>query len=788
MRSAILAFAAGILFLQTQAVLPGPAVVAACAAAGLAGLFAASRRGAWASRGLLLCACALLGFAWAAWRAECRLADELPAAWEMRDIRVVGVVAALPQRFERGERFAFDVESVETPGARVPERIFLSWYHGWDAADEDAADAAGRAAQALHPGERWRFTVRLKRPHGNANPHGFDYEAWLLERGIRATGTVRSRAGATRLDDFVWRPGYAVERLRDALRERFLAELPEAPYAGVLIALAIGDQRAIPAAQWQMFSRTGVTHLVSISGLHVTMVAALCAALVNALWRRSERLMLRLPAQQAAVAAGWLAALAYALLAGFEVPAQRTVYMLSVVALALYAGRNLGAVRTLLLALLAVLVPDPWAVLATGFWLSFGAVAVLFFVGTARLGEQGGEAGGLRRWRAGLRQWGAAQWAVTVGGLPLLLLFFQQFSLVSPLANAVAIPVVSFVVTPLALVYALLPWPPLLHFDHWLLARLMDLLGWLSGWPVWQQPAPPWWAVPLALAGVGWLLLPRGFPARWLGLCLMVPALAAVPARPPAGAAWIDVLDVGQGLAVLVRTAEHTLLYDTGPRYGAETDAGQRVVAPFLRAAGVARLDALVVSHRDTDHAGGLEAVRAHGPIARFLTSIPGIGAEPCAAGQSWEWDGVRFAILHPAERDYADKAKRPNGMSCVLRVWNGAGAVLLAGDIEAADERALIARAGGQLRSDVLVVPHHGGRGSSSPEFVAAVAPREAVFSAGYRNAFGHPRADVLARYAGSRHWRTDRDGAVRAVLAADAPADVSAWRDERKRYWQHR
>jgi competence protein ComEC len=249
MRSAILAFAAGILFLQTQAVLPGPAAVAACAAAGLGGLFAASRRGAWASRGLLLCACALLGFAWAAWRAECRLADELPAAWEVRDIRVVGVVAALPQRFERGERFAFDVESVETPGARVPERIFLSWYHGWDAADEDEADAAGRAAQALHPGERWRFTVRLKRPHGNANPHGFDYEAWLLERGIRATGTVRSRAGATRLDDFVWRPGYAVERLRDVLRERFLAELLEAPYAGVLIALEIGDQRAIPAGE-----------------------------------------------------------------------------------------------------------------------------------------------------------------------------------------------------------------------------------------------------------------------------------------------------------------------------------------------------------------------------------------------------------------------------------------------------------------------------------------------------------------------------------------------------------
>ena len=784
MRSAILAFAAGILFLQLQATLPGMAAVAACAAAGLAGLAVASRCGAGVSRGVVLCACALLGFAWAAWRAECRLADHLPEDWEVRDIQVSGVVAALPQRFERGERFAFDVESVMTPGARVPQRIFLSWYHAWDDIGEDEAKAEERAARALHPGERWRFTVRLKRPHGNANPHGFDYEAWLLERGIRATGTVRSREDTERLDDFVWRPGYVVERLRDALRERFLSELPEAPYAGVLVALAIGDQRAIPAAQWQMFSRTGVTHLVSISGLHVTMVAALCAALVNFLWRRSERLMLRLPAQKAAVAAGWLAALAYAVLAGFEVPAQRTLYMLSVVALTLWSGRNLGAARTLLLALLVVLATDPLAILATGFWLSFGAVAVLFFVGTARL-----EAGdGSRRWRTGLRRWGAAQWAVTVGSLPLLLLFFQQFSLVSPLANAVAIPVVSFVVTPLALVYALLPWPPLLHGDHWLLARLMDLLGWLAGWPVWQQPAPPLWAVLLAVAGVAWLLLPRGFPARWLGLCLMVPVVAVQPARPPAGEAWIDVLDVGQGLAVLVRTAEHALLYDTGPRYGPGADAGQRVVAPLLRAVGVAGLDALVVSHRDADHAGGLEAVRAHGPVARFLSSIPDVGAEPCAAGQSWEWDGVRFAILHPEEFDYADPVKRPNGMSCVLRVWNGAGAVLLTGDIEAADERALIARVGMQLRSDVLVVPHHGGRGSSSPGFVAAVAPRDAVFSAGYRNTFGHPRADVLERYAGNRQWRTDRDGAVRVELAADAPADVSAWRASQPRYWQHR
>ena len=779
MRLSILAFAAGIVVLQLQAELPSPMVTACLVAVGVGGVWLAVNRRSWFWRGAIALSCAALGFSWAGWRAEVRLADQLPESWEVRDIEVIGVVAALPQRFDRGERFLFDVEEVVTSGARVPGRVLLSWYHAWDDVEEDDTKAASRA---MRPGERWRFTVRLKRPHGNANPHGFDYEAWLLERGIRATGTIRTRHESARVDDFVWRPGYVIERVRDRVRERFLMELPDAPYAGVLIALSIGDQRSIPTALWQVFNRTGVTHLVSISGLHVTMIAALCGLLVSGLWRRSERLVLRLPAQKAAVLAAWLAALLYALLAGFEVPAQRTLYMLSVVALSLCSGRNLGASRTLLLALLAVVLMDPWAVLATGFWLSFGAVAVLFFAGSGRLGELGAERG----WRTGLKQWGVTQWAVTIGSMPLLLLFFQQFSLVSPLANAVAVPVVSFIITPLALVYALLPWPPLLHLDHWLLSQLMALLDWLASWPVWQQPAPPVWATVLALLGVGCLLLPRGFPGRWTGVYLLLPALLLPPPKPPAGEAWVDVLDVGQGLAVVVRTAEHSLLYDTGPLYSAEANAGQRVVVPFLRAVGVRQLDALIVSHRDKDHAGGLGAVQAHGPIVRLLSSLPDLSGELCASGQAWEWDGIGFAILHPVADDYGAKKKKPNNLSCVLRVGTENASILLTGDIEAADERALIERSTKALRSDVLVVPHHGARGSSTPQFIAAVEPRDAVFTAGYRNSFGHPRPEIVERYAAARQWRTDRDGALRIVLGKNVA--ISAWRAARPRYWHDR
>ncbi|MES2237401.1 MAG: DNA internalization-related competence protein ComEC/Rec2 [Pseudomonadota bacterium] len=751
----------------------------------------------------LLIAGFALGFLWASAFGYWRLAEELPAANEGQDIQVVGVVRALPQQIERGVRFEFDVEQA---AASVPSHISLAWYRG--RADDETEEIQ---ELPLHAGERWRFTVRLKRPHGNVNPQGFDYEGWLFERGIRATGYVRPpyQMSATRLDAAVWRPGYVVEMLRERIRERMQNALPNAPNgtntAGILIALAIGDQQSIAPTLWQQFAKTGVTHLMSISGLHVTMFAGLFYFLVGWLWRRSAVLPVHLPAQKAAALGGFVAALAYSLLAGFAVPAQRTLYMLGVVALARLLNREVAASRVLALALLVVLILDPWAVLAAGFWLSFGAVALLFYIASGRLGTA--------HW---LAEWGRAQWAVTLGMLPALLALFQQFSLVSPLANAVAIPLVSFVITPLALAGVLPYLDPLLWLANFITAGLMNFIAWLAALPLstWQQATPPPWSVLLALGGGVWLLLPRGFPARWLGLLAFLPLLTITPPRPLPGEADVVVLDVGQGLAVHVQTATHDLLFDTGPKFSAEADSGNRIIVPYLRAMGVRQLDELIVSHADNDHAGGAQSVLENIPVNLLRASLPAahplwnqslpnheLANAPCRAGDAWDWDGVHFLILHPAASTVAIEAMKSNAVACVLAIDAYGRRLLITSDIEAAQESALVARHEAStpgvrrvegnktsgLAAEVLIVPHHGSRTSSTDAFIAAVGAKEAIFPVGYRNRFGHPKPDVVARYeqSGAHLQRTDVAGAVSVHLGATG-VRIEHARAVRRRYWQ--
>jgi len=771
-----LLFALGAWLLQRQPVLPalasGWAVAGAVALAAAACAFLLKR--ATAARLLAAIACLAAGFMWAATLAQLRLADELPEAWEGRDIELIGVVAALPQTLERGVRFEFDVEDVATGGAHVPRHIVLSWW-----------GSAARELPRVYAGERWRLTVRLKRPHGMVNPHGYDYEAWLLEHGIRATGYVRGR-GAEKLADMVHRPQYWIEAVRGALRDRILEALQGREYAGVLAALAVGDQRAVPAEQWQIFTRTGVNHLMSISGLHITMVSGLAFALCTWAWRRSARLALALPARKAAVIAGACAALVYTLLAGFAIPAQRTLYMLIVVACALWLGVFTSATRVLATALFMVVLVDPWAVLSPGFWLSFGAVAVILHATMHRIG--------MPRWWAA---WAQTQWAVTVGLVPLLLALFQQISVVSPFANAFAIPVVSLAVVPLVLIGMLLPVDIVLHLAHALMAACMALLTWLSELPapVWQQHAPPAWAVTTALLGVVWMLLPRGFPARAVGAVAMLPLFLSAPPAPGPGAAWITVLDVGHGLAVAVQTRSAALLYDAGPAYGPGADAGNRVVVPFLRASGISRLDGMIVTHDDADHSGGALSVLQAMPVGWLMTTLD--DADPllfhadasprCRTGLEWTWDGVRFATLHPPADSGSVRTIKDNDRSCVLRISTSAASVLLPADIELRSETVLLERHAAALRADVLVAPHQGSRTSSSQAFVDAVSSRSVVFPAGYRNRFGHPHDDVVDRYrsTGAALYRTDYDGAVRIELPADGAAKLTRHRDVYRRYW---
>jgi len=834
-------FVAGAALQLQQAALLAAWVYAAPAALALAGALAYRR----ASRSLpfpLLAAAVLLlalaaGFGSTGLRALAFVHGALSPALEGSDIEVTGRVLAMPQRNDDGLRFRFAVEAARLDGQTVhlPGQIYLGWYAGFGlreaaaGAGVDNPDSERPAAvlalqqppPALRAGERWRMTVRLKAPHGNSNPHGFDYELWLWEQGLQATGYVRAgpRDPPPQLLADSWR--HPVERARQAMRDAVYARVADRQLAGVLAALLVGDQNAIERADWDVFRATGVAHLMSISGLHITMFAWLAAQVLGWAWRRSVRwspaLCLAAPAMTAGAWGGLLLAAAYALFSGWAVPAQRTVWMLAVVLLLRQSGRRWPWPQVCLLAMAAVVALDPWALLQAGFWLSFVAVSVLFAAGSPPAQGamnsgadhvHGAGAGGQNhaktqsgpRWAAG---WAAAvlrpvagvareQWVVTLALAPLSVLLFNQVSLVGLLANGLAIPWVTLLVTPLTMLGAL--WPPLWEAAAAAVAGLMVFLQWLARWPLASisVAAAPLWC---GAAGVaGGLLLAMRLPWRWrvLGLPLMLPVLLWQPLRPAAGQFELTAADVGQGNALIVRTAGHTLVYDSGPRFSRESDAGHRVLVPLLRAWGE-RVDTLMLSHRDSDHIGGAPAVLAMQPQAALLSSIedshPLQALRPsqrCVAGQRWVWDAVVFEVLHPPADDY-QRAQKSNAMSCVLRIANGAGSVLLAGDIEQAQEQRLVA-SGMNLRADVLLVPHHGSKTSSSAAFLDAVQPRLAIAQAGYRNRFGHPAPPVLERY---------RERGI--VVAASPVCGAASWRSERPdslvcqrqaglRYWHHR
>ncbi len=779
-----------------------------------------------------------LGFSLTGLRATAFAASALPAGLEGRDILVTGQVVSLPQRAEDAVRFQLQLESASLDGqpVQLPPRILLGWYSGSflgrapvaaeplgtpeDQADQTETLAQSqRQPQAMRARERWQMTVRLKAPNGNINPHGFDYELTLWEQGVQATGAVRAGLRdkpPQRLADSGWkRP---VEQARQSVREAIEARIAAPRLAGVLAALVMGDQNAIERPDWDVFRATGVAHLMSISGLHITLFAWLAGRVLGALWHRSPRWTprwcLAIPASSAAAWGGLLLAVVYALFSGWGLPAQRTVWMLAVVVWLRQSGRQWAWPQIWLLAMAVVVAVDPWALLQAGFWLSFVAVGVLFGSGTGLAASEGTEsfsrASLARRFGQMLRE----QWVITLALTPLTLLLFNQVSLVGLLANVFAIPAVTLLITPLALLG--LAWAPLWDAAAWLTGVMLAALQAMAGCPMatLNQAAVPGWSAMAAVAG-GLLLVMR-LPWHWrvLGVPLLLPVLLWQPIRPAAGEFELLAADVGQGNAVLVRTASHSLLYDAGPRFSRESDAGHRVLVPLLRALGE-RIDILLLSHRDADHVGGAAAVLAMQPQARLLSSlepghelharVPPERSERCTAGQRWQWDGVDFELLHPLAGDYAppatatdlagppklQKLPKSNAMSCVLRVstparpGRPAAAALLVGDIELAQESALLSR-GAPLQADVLLLPHHGSKTSSGADFLVAVQPRLGLAQAGYRNRFGHPAPAVMARYAElGIPVLTSADCGAASWYSA-TPAEWTCARKAGRRYWQ--
>lgn len=756
----------------------------------------------------LLLAAVALGICWALFRAGLYADRLLPGYLQSVDFWASGTVVSIPRDQGHYRQFVFHIkhscysllpgDCSETSEIFRNRKVLLNDYSGLQ----------------IRPGQQWQLRVRLRRPRSSLNPAGRDHEALQFQQGISASGYVRE----TRLNQISDDRLMNLARMRQALLARLLLDDVADRQAAIIRALVVGERADLSPAQWELFTRTGTNHLMVISGLHVGFVAWAAWLAGGILARGSTALMTRLPAQQWGALLAVIAALAYAMLAGFSLPTQRALIMVLVLMAGYLSGQRYPASLGLTLALLAVLVLDPLAVKSAGFWLSFGAVAslLLAFAGQRQAHKESGGGTVIRLWE----RWGKAQWVVFVGLLTPLAVWMQQISLLSPLANILAIPLVSLLVVPLCLSAVLfLPVLPGLSALLWRLAgHALGLLEWaLEGLSSHADalallPVVITSPVTLLLAVMASLLLlmPRGWPGRVLALCLILPLFWPDRPAPEYGEAEITVFDVGQGLAVLVRTEQHTLLFDTGPG-GAGSDAGTRILLPYLQRHSVTDIDGIMISHWHDDHSGGLNSVMDVIPVENLwagslpdtidsmagdsmagdsLTGDTLAGSSNvmrCRDGMDWRWDGVRFQVLHPAEERYY---ARENDNSCVLRIATSSTSLLLTGDIESAAEAELLQRVGGKLVADILQVPHHGSRSSSGAAFLDAVSPAIAIVSAGLHNRFDHPHDSVHQRYqARSVRWySTAQNGAITFRLARDEQSVPvpEAYRQSRPRYWR--
>ncbi len=760
MIQAVVAFVVGVLIFQFQAELPALLWIV------LLPFILLALRLSWLRLPLYVC----LGFLWALINAHWLLGNPLDPLIEGKDAYVEGVIVSLPEQRGRRMRFQFEVEKLQYQDEQhlSPGKIQLSWY---------------RNAPLLRVGERWKLQVRLRRPHGFMNPGGFDYEGRLFREGIHATGYVRESSENLKRADSGSK--YFLQSLRQTLRDRVHHVVTDPAIAGIIVALVIGDRSGLSREQWDLFARTGTNHLVAISGLHVGIVAGLVFFFFRWMWSRSSRLCIWLTAPQAAAVSAMLVALLYAALAGFAVPTQRALIMLAVVMGGILLRRQQRASHVLSLALLLVVLIDYQTVMSAGFWLSFSAVGIILYGLSGYISSEG-------LWR----KWGRVQWVVAVGLAPLLLAWGMQVSLFAPLVNMIAVPLFSLFVVPMALlsslmllvsdgVAGLMLWPLV-----WVLEIATNLLEMVAAhsYAVWEQGGISAWAWLPAMVGVLLLLAPAGLPGRWLGAIFLLPLFLIRPQSPVTGELWFTLLDVGQGLSAVIQTQRHTLVFDTGARFSDDFDAGSAVVAPFLHQMGVSQIDRLILSNADNDHAGGaprlIEEVAVHEILSGEPDELSWGDVQQCTNQEAWEWDGVTFRFLYPAQKNQ----NQGNNASCVLLIENAAGRILLTADIEKEVESWLLKNVPEQLAVDIIQVPHHGSKSSSTADFVTATSPDYALVSAGYRNRYRFPRPEIMQRWKAVNAvlLNTAEQGAIRFRLhPIEGIVEPESYRIDAKRYW---
>lgn len=714
----------------------------------------------------------LMGFCWVLFYAHWVTAWSLSKELENKNLLVTGTIASLPQTKTLVTSFTFATATIANESHKT--KLKLSWY--------------GREHPPLFCGDQWQLQVRLKRPHGTLNPGGFDYEKYLFEHHFRATGYIVTSPENKLLTSKWYHQPF--NRLRQMLQTKMRQSLLQLPMTGIITTLVLGDESDITAEEWQTFRATGTSYLMAISGLHIGLLASIVFFVVDFLWRRSRTWALILPAKCAAAVAAFFTAFIYSALSGFSIPTQRAMIMLAVFLGAIFFRRNVAPWNAFFLALLLVLLIDPLAVLAIGFWLSFAAVAAIIYISCYR--KTIFVAAVPSRHIRSIKKFLYLQFALTIALLPLTLFYFGAISFSSIIANIIAMPGVCLIVVPLSIVGALLPG----YFGGWVLwlaARIMLLiwewLEWLSHFTLfsWQHAVSNWWLLAAAIIGTLILLAPRGFPARIIGLVYFLPLILYTPATPPSGGFRFTLLDVGQGLASVIQTKHHTLIYDTGMKQ-LQGDSGTAIVIPFLQQAGIRDVAMMVVSHGDSDHIGGAASILKMTSVGEVYTSVParfapGV-AQNCYAGKTWNWDGVNFKFLAPERKtNYMG-----NNASCVLKVTNGTQSVLLTGDIESDAEKSLTHAYVNELKSDIIIAPHHGSRTSSTAEFIYAVAPKYVLYPIGYRNRFHFPSKVVVRRYQdfGATMADTAASGAITFNFTAQAEiVTPEFYREIYRKYW---